>query len=152
MYCSSCGVAVAQGLSYCNYCGAKLNAAKDGSKTPHFPSGLLIPAISFLFIFGLVAIGMIMGIMKVILELPIEAVLAFSLLPFLLLLLIEFVFIRLLLRSRREADEAGNTGQIKGSETKELNTGQMEALPEHLNSVTEHTTRSFDPIYNERNK
>jgi len=28
MYCSSCGVAVAQGLSYCNYCGAKLNGAK----------------------------------------------------------------------------------------------------------------------------
>ena len=31
MYCSVCGRAVAQGLSYCNYCGAKLNGVKDDS-------------------------------------------------------------------------------------------------------------------------
>jgi hypothetical protein len=31
MYCSSCGVAVAQGLGYCNYCGAKLNGANGDS-------------------------------------------------------------------------------------------------------------------------
>lgn len=150
MFCSTCGVAVTQGLSYCNYCGAKLNPAKGDSKTPQLPTGLLIPAISFLFIFGLVAIGMLMGIMKVVLELPIEAVLGFSLLPFLLLLLLEFVFIRLLLRSRRGADEARDPGPLKGSATKELDGRQMGALPEHQTSVTEHTTRTFDPIYKDR--
>ncbi len=31
MYCSSCGVAVAQGLSYCNFCGAKLNRDNEES-------------------------------------------------------------------------------------------------------------------------
>ena len=31
MYCSSCGVAVTQGLGYCNYCGAKLNGANGDS-------------------------------------------------------------------------------------------------------------------------
>jgi hypothetical protein len=32
MYCSTCGVAVTQGLSYCNYCGATLSRAKGETR------------------------------------------------------------------------------------------------------------------------
>ena len=151
MYCSSCGVSVAQGLSYCNYCGAKLSGAKaDGDdESTQLRPGLLVSAISVLFIFGLVAIGMLMGILKVILELPVEGVLAFASLPFLLLLVLEFVFIRLLLRGKRGADE-GAAASSKVHATNELDAAHARALPEHMPSVTEHTTRAFDPIYTER--
>jgi hypothetical protein len=153
MYCSSCGVAVAEGLSYCKNCGAKLVGVKGGRDltSPHVRPEMLVSAISALFIFGLVAITMLMGVMKVVLEMPVERVLAFSLVPLLLLLIVEGVFIRLLLSSKRGIAEAGNEGSLKGSRTKELDAAQPLGLPQPTPSVTEHTTRAFDPIYTDRN-
>jgi hypothetical protein len=148
MYCSACGVAVTQGLSYCNYCGAKLPVKSDGaSRSPEVRPELLVSAISGIFILGLVAIIVLMGVMKAVLGLPVDRVLAFSLVPFLLMLLLEFVFIRLLLRGKRSASEASDAATPKGPATKELDAAHARTLPEHMPSVTEHTTRAFDPIY-----
>jgi hypothetical protein len=151
MYCSSCGVAVAKGLSYCNYCGAKLSGAgDDGAESSEIKPGLLVSAMAVTFIFGLVAITMLMGMMKSVLDLPVERVLAFSLLPFLIMLLLEGVFVRLLFRGKRGTKKVGDTVQFKGQATKELDAAQARALPEPMPSVTEHTTRAFAPIHNER--
>jgi len=152
MYCSSCGVAVAQGLSYCNFCGTKLNAAKDESLTrsSEVRPELLVSAMAGVFILGLVAITALMGVMKVILGLPVERVLGFTVLPFLLMLLLEGVFLRLLLRRKRGTDEAGDTVQLKGQATRELDVAQQRVLAEPVASVTEHTTRALDPVYDER--
>ena len=95
MYCSSCGIAVAEGLSYCNYCGAKLNLKEDSeSKLPNVKPELLVSAMAGLFIFGLIAIIMMMGMMKQVMGLTVESALVISLLPFLLLLFLEGVFPR----------------------------------------------------------
>jgi hypothetical protein len=152
MYCSACGVAMAEGLSYCKNCGAKLSDAKAvrDVTSPHVRPEMLVSAISALFIFGLVGITMLMGVMKVVLEMPVERVLAFSLVPLLLLLIVEGVFIRLLLSSKR-VESAGQVGSIKGSATKELDPAQPLSLPQPIPSVTENTTRAFDPIYTDRN-
>jgi hypothetical protein len=152
MYCSTCGVAVAPGLSYCNYCGARLSAAKDDSagKSPDVKPELLVSAISGVFILGLVAIIMLMFIMKEALDLPVDQVIAFSLVPFLVLLFIEAVFIRLLLRSKRGPQKAGDTLHSREHATNELDAAQARSLPEHTPSVTEHTTRAFDPIHTGR--
>jgi hypothetical protein len=152
MWCPTCGVAVAQGLSYCNYCGAKLNGVKgdDVSKSSEPRPEYLVFAMMAVFIFGLVAITVLMGVMKNVLDLPVERVLAFSLLPFLVMLLLEGVFMRLLLRRKRVTQEAGDTVLSKGQATKELDAAQARALPEPKASVTEHTTRAFDPSYLER--
>jgi hypothetical protein len=152
MYCSSCGVAVAQGLSYCNYCGAKLGGAEsdNASKSREVRPELLVAATSALFIFGLVAIIMLMGVMKVVLGLTVESVLVFALFPFLLLLLLEGVFIRLLLRSKRNAEQTNESTPLKGQATKELDAAHARALPEPLSSVTEHTTRAFAPLPSDR--
>ena len=150
MYCSTCGVAVDKGLSYCNYCGGKVMSPDSDGMSPAVRPGLLVSAISALFIFGLVAITMLMGMMKVIMRLPVDQVLLFALLPFLVLLLIEGLFIRLLLRSKRGAEGAGNTVQLKGQATKELDNAPMRGLPEHQPSVTEHTTRTFEPIHRDQ--
>ncbi len=152
MYCSSCGVAVTSGLSYCNYCGAKLVTADGDSvgESREVKPELLVMVMTALFLFGLFAITILIGMLKSILELPVERVLGVALVPFLLLLILEGVFMRLLLRNRRNTNDASDTGQLRGSATKELDAAQPPMLPEHMSSVTEHTTRAFDPVYRER--
>lgn len=152
MYCSSCGVAVVQGLSYCNYCGAKLTGGKgdDLSKTPEVRPELVVSAMAGVFILGLVAITMLMGVMKSVLNLEVEQVLGFSVLPFAIMLLLEGVFYRLLFRSKRGTQAASNPVLLKGQETKELDAVHARGLPEPVPSVTENTTRAFDPIHTDR--
>src|SRR5438552_2130040 len=152
MYCSSCGVAVTPGLSYCNYCGEKLSGAKSVSiiKSPEVKPETLVGAMVFTFVFGLGAITILMGMMKAVLHLEGGLILAFALLCFLIMLSLEGVFIRLLLRRKRGAEEAGDTVTLKGPATRELYAAQARVLPEPVPSVTEHTTRAFDPIYSER--
>ena len=153
MYCSSCGVAVTPGLSYCNFCGEKLSSAKSNSiiKSPEVKPESLIAAMVFTFVFGLGAITVLMGVMKAVLHFDYGPIVAFTLLSFLIMLSLEGVFIRLLLRRKRGVEEARDTVP-KGQATRELDAAQARVLPEPRPSVTEHTTRAFDPIYREQNK
>ena len=144
MYCSACGVAVAQGSSYCKSCGARLSQDDRGGDSEVRPD-LLVTAMVATFVFGLAVIAVLLGVMKVILGLHVETVLAFMTLPFLLMLVLEGVFIRLLLRRNKGADETIALG--KQQATNELDAAQARALPEGMASVTEHTTRAFEPIY-----
>ena len=68
---------------------------------------------------------------------------------FALIIALEAVLIWLLFKSVKVAKQAGNA-QLKESTTKELGEAPPRALPEHLTSVTEHTTRAFEPIFTER--
>ena len=150
MYCSSCGVAVPGGLTYCNHCGEKLGGAKTESiiKSPEVRPETLVSAMVIAFVFGLGAITILMGMMKAVLHFEGGPILFFALLSFLILLSLEGVFIRLLFRRKRGAEE--DTVQLKGPATRELDAAQARVLPEHMPSVTEHTTRAFDPVYRER--
>jgi predicted lipid-binding transport protein (Tim44 family) len=151
MYCSTCGVSVAQGLSYCNYCGAKLSGTNDNApETPAVRPEFLIAAMVGTFILGMVAITLLMGMMKQVLGLPVEGVLVFTLLPFLVLLALEGVFLRLLFRGKRRVEDKQHTMQAKEQVTNELNAAHARALQEPLSSVTDNTTRSFAPLTNER--
>jgi hypothetical protein len=152
MYCSSCGVAVAQSLSYCNYCGEKLNGVKGEKviKSPEPKPELLVSAMVVVFVFGLGAITILLGVLKTVLDLNVGLILAFALLSFLIMLSIEGVLVRLLLSRKRGSEETGNAVRLKQQTTRELDAAQARALPEPLPSVTEHTTRTFDPVYNER--
>ena len=110
---------------------------------------LLVAAMVGLFIFGLIAIIMMMGMMKQVMGLTVESALVISLLPFLLLLFLEGIFIKLLFRGRRGTD--ASTGSLsRGQSTKELDAAHIRHLPEPASSVTEHTTRAFEPIHTKR--
>ena len=148
MYCSTCGVVVAQGLSYCNHCGAKLNRGDAVVRSSQVKPDLLVTSMVATFVFGLAAITVLMGVMKVVLGLPVGTVLAFMLLPFLLMLVLESVFIRLLLRRTQLAEES-DKALSKQQTTNQLDAAQPRVLPEGA-SVTEHTTRAFDPSFTER--
>src|SRR2546423_3037071 len=151
MYCSSCGVAIAQGLSYCNYCGAKLNGVKADSliKTTEVKPESLVFGMVAVLVFGFVAITFLMMAMKMV-GLNVGQIFAFTILSFLIMLLVEGVFIWQLLHRKRGAEETGGTALSKEQATKELNAAQARALREAMPSVTEHTTRTLEPVYNER--
>jgi hypothetical protein len=145
-------MAVALGLSYCNYCGAKLNGAKDDNVTrsPEVKPELLVSAMVGLFILGLIAIGVLIGVMKERVGFDLPIILAVTVFSLVMMLVVEGVLIRLLLKGKRSAKEAGDTEQPKEQTTQELGGAQARVLPEPASSVTDHTTRSFEPIYNER--
>ncbi len=152
MYCSSCGVAVAQGLSYCNHCGTKLGGAEGESvvKSRGVKPELLVSAMVGLFIFGLIAIAVLVGMLKAVAGFDFPFLLIAVMLCFLLMFVVEGVLIGLLLKGRRGAKGAGDTARLKEQTTKELGEAQARSLTEPVPSVTEHTTRSFEPLYRER--
>ena len=150
MYCSSCGVAVTQGLTYCNYCGAKLNYADGGDKPPEIRPGGLVTMMVATFIMGLFVITIFMGVMKTVLHFEYGPLVAFTMLGFLIMLMLEGIFIRLLFRPLKRRDsEPHNTLQNSRGSTKELEAQSRMPL-EPIASVTENTTRAFDPVYSER--
>jgi len=65
------------------------------------------------------------------------------------MLILEAVFIRLLLRNRATS-ETNNKTVAKQQETNELDAARPRVLPEPIPSVTEHTTRAFEPVYHDR--
>jgi len=100
-------------------------------------------------VFGFVAITFLMMAMKMV-GLNVGQILAFTILSFLIILLVEGVIIWQLLRHKRGAEETGDTAVSKEQAMKELDVAQVRVLPEPMPSVTEHTTRTLEPIYNER--
>ena len=147
MYCSTCGMATARGLSYCNYCGAKLTAQSvdTATKPSEMKRESIVWAMVAVLVFGFVGIVFLLMAMKMV-GLNAGQILGFTILSFLIMLLVEGVFISQLLGRKRRTDEVLSREQS----TKELNEAQARVLPEPVPSVTEHTTRAFDPIYNER--
>jgi membrane protein implicated in regulation of membrane protease activity len=110
---------------------------------------MLVPAMVFLFVFGLVAITILAGVMKSGLGFNEGQILAFTLLSFLTMLGLEGVFIALLFRRPRHNDE-GEPVKLKDPATNQLDAARAPALPDAAPSVTEHTTRAFNPVYSDR--
>lgn len=151
MYCSTCGVAVAKGLPYCNYCGAKVAEKGDSvSKSSEVRPEFLVSAMIGLFILGVFVITILMGMMKSVLGLPVERVLGFALFPFLLMLLLEGVCLRLLLRRMRDTEATSANALLNEQTTKELDRADERMLTEPGPSVIDHTTRTLDPVFRER--
>jgi uncharacterized protein (DUF983 family) len=149
MYCSSCGVAVAQALTYCKNCGGKLNPAETGNQSSEIRPGGLMTMMVATFVMGTFVITMLMGVMKVIVNFDFGVILAFTALSFLVMLVLEGIFIKLLLSRKREDAEPRDTRQNNRGTTKELEAKSRQPI-EPIPSVTEHTTRAFDPVYSDR--
>jgi hypothetical protein len=149
MYCSTCGVAVAKGLSFCNYCGAELIGSKGNSGSPEVRPELLVSAMAGVFILGLGAIAVLIGILKQVAAFDMPILLAITMFSFMLMIIIESVLIGLLLRRRKGTKELKAADRQKDHTTKELLDAQARMLQEPVASVTEHTTRAFAPVYTE---
>jgi hypothetical protein len=126
-------------------------AKGDGVTKPSelFPDSLIWAIVS-VFIVGLGIIIGLMAFMKEGLNLNVGIILAAASLIFLLMLAIEGVLIWLLMSRKRGAREVGDTERVKEQPTKELDAAQARALPEPVSSITEDTTRTFEPVPVER--
>lgn len=156
MYCSSCGVPVAQGLSFCKHCGAKLSTENGDGLAGYSElkaESFLISAMVALFIFGL---GVIMGLLTVMkngIDIEAPQIIPFAILSFLMLFIIEGVIVWRLMRRDRLAKASAAAALTPNEQTtKELDAARARALPGGMPppSITEHTTRAFEPVYTER--
>jgi hypothetical protein len=144
MYCSSCGVAIAQGLSYCNYCGAKVNGSEGESSSLVKPE-LVVSAMVGLFILGLVAIAVLVGVLKSVAGFDLPVLIAVTFFSFVVMLLLEGMLIGLLLKGRTRTKQTGAIDGLKQHTTRELADVKTRALAEPALSVTDHTTRTLEP-------
>jgi len=149
MYCSSCGVAVAKGVSFCNYCGERLASTETGLEFREVRPGLIVSAMAGVFVLGLPAIVFLIFMLNAV-RLDPQQSMAFAWVTLLLLVALEVVFLVLLLRQRSRKGETDQRDQFKGPQTNELEMKHPAALAEPLASVTEHTTRAFDSVPRER--
>ena len=148
MYCSTCGVALAKGLSFCNYCGARLPSAEAALEFREVRPQLLVSAMAGIFVLGLPGITFLIFMLNAV-RLDSGVVMAFAWTSLLLLVALEAFFVVLLLRRKPLKDDPRHD-QFRGPQTNELEARQARALSEPVSSVTEHTTRAFDPIPRER--
>jgi hypothetical protein len=155
MYCASCGKDIVEGLRFCNRCGAQIGDDTDPNALAESSFNALVGALLTIPIVG---IGLILGLLVVMkreLGFADDAVMVVVFLSFLLLTAAEGGFIWLMLsRTRRKkkkvmSDVAGQP-QLNEASTKTLSEGQPLGFGEAAPSVTEHTTRTLDPVRRDR--
>ena len=151
MYCSSCGMAVSPSLSYCNRCGADLNAKdRTPNKRSEAPQESLVWALASVTIVGIGSVIGLMAVMKQVAGFNTGLIVAFSLLVFLAFLGVDSVIIWLLLRPSREAREAYFRTQHAELTTNELAESKARVLPEPSFSITDHTTHTLESAERKR--
>ena len=144
---------MARALTYCNHCGAKLDGSGDDRDVSGDDQyrGLLVCATVGGMVLGLGCIIGLLAVMSEVAHFHLGLIIAFTMLSFLLLFIVEGVLISQLLRhQKRTWDDGIEKRSIPQSNTKELAGAHPRALPDPVPSVTEHTTRAFAPLVNER--
>ena|SRR5687768_6236154 len=154
MYCRSCGTELTSELSYCNRCGANLRPVPNQSGAP--PAKLVGAAWAISMAVALVTLGgfgMIFGLVMTLITRGINLSpsgmfwISFSLL---VILAIDWLLIRQLSRVLDMPRLSANGTQTKEADLNEKPMQEIGAPREPVSSVTEHTTRTFEPINRER--
>ena len=151
MYCPSCGTELTSELSYCNRCGANLKpvtgvapAKLVGAAWAISMAVALITLGSFVMIFGLVITLITRGV-----NLSPGGMfwIAFALL---IILAIDWLLVRQLSRVLDMPRLSASATQTKKPELNEKPMSQIGAVREPVSSVTELTTRTFEPVNRQR--
>jgi len=158
MYCSSCGVEVTKELNYCNRCGANLNpSASLAPQVYTAPVKLTGPVIalgatlvlSLIVIFAAADKLFERGINAVALTwmVVISLALVFGVVGHLTRLITS-----LLKNSSSHAVEQRPQHLRKPQSNEQLPAAETGPMNVPISSVTDHTTRTFEPVYKERRK
>ena len=146
MYCSSCGSAVPPGLSFCNRCGIDLRVKEESPAKRSGPApDSLVWGIVAVTIIGLGSVIALMVIMKEVLHFNDGLINGFSAATFLSFVLVDVLFAWLLLSSKRGQAKADRE-ELKAELARELAAAPPRSLPEPPQSVTDHTTRTLEPV------
>ena len=123
------------------------------TRPSELPTESLVWAICGIFIMGTGVMIGLLAVLKEVVGFNIGLIAAVMLLGFGLMVALESVLVYLLLSGRkaaRRAEESYELREAKEARPLELNEPQRGMLQEPPTSVTEHTTRTFEPIYTER--
>lgn len=147
MYCSACGLEATIDVNYCKRCGSVLTPltliqSKAISITgPSWAMAVMV----------MVMVGTVFGAVANMAEMKINAVaLTWMVIVGLgtVIALVAMIF-RQLSKMTSVNQQKTLVSPSKQQNSAELNQARPGALPEHMPSVTEHTTRTFQPIYRE---
>jgi hypothetical protein len=145
MFCSSCGAAITPELNYCKRCGAELSGAIQQSKTE---IESLIWAIVGITIGGIGVIIGLMVVMKEVIGFDNKLIGLVASGSFFMLLIAEITFVLMLLSRINARKKAAHNQQLSDADAQKLYEAPARELAEPMPfpSVTEHTTRTLDPV------
>jgi hypothetical protein len=151
MFCSSCGAAITPELNYCKRCGAELSGAVAQSKTE---IESLIWAIVGITIGGIGVIIGLLVVMKEVIGFDNKLIGLVASGSFFMLLIAEITFVLMLLNRSRVLKKPAVNSQLNEAGAQKLYDAPARELAEAMPvpSVTEHTTRTLDPILREPKK
>ncbi|HEU4710361.1 MAG TPA: zinc ribbon domain-containing protein [Pyrinomonadaceae bacterium] len=140
MYCSNCGTPLAQGLSYCNRCGADLRERKESSNTAAISA--MLTAITLI---GIAGLGVMLFGALVLRRMDPALIGVFMLFTFLIVTLTEIMLFRNLskLTSANESKKYFPAPPLMNNEMRLPAAG---SLGEPVPSVTENTTRTLEYV------
>jgi hypothetical protein len=149
MFCSACGFENIQGVNFCKHCGANLNPTVAKSHSP-WTVAIFLAVIALITVIGLVGPMIVLTEMsgKGIDEEPLIAMSIFFLAA---TTIIDWQLIRLLYRllgftKGKEPKPARITASQPKYDTSKQPYQQLPEPQISMPSVTEHTTRNFEPI------
>lgn len=147
MYCHACGIALSQPTKYCNRCGVQLITQDPSGELKRTEKRLdeYLDGLFWITAFGL---GLILGGMIVLKKVGLSDFFIFA---YLLISSTAFIinFVINLMAARRIGRKSRDLPGADEKQTGQLGPATVEVLPP-ATSVTEHTTRSFEPVYAKR--
>ena len=151
MYCQSCGIAIGQSMRFCNRCGTSL-VAQDPAETIRLEKRLddYLDGLFWITAFG---VGLTAGGLLVLkkAEFSERFLLAFMILSA-TAFIINFALSLWVARGvSKTLKEAKMHTLPSPADTSELEPMKIQQALHPAASVTENTTRSFEPVYNKRN-
>jgi hypothetical protein len=151
MYCQSCGIAIGQSMRFCNRCGTSV-VAHDAAETRRLEKRLdeYLDGMFWITAFGVGLTGGGLLVLKKA-EFSERFLLAFLIVSgtaFLINFALSLWIVRGINKSLKEAKTQTPPSP---ADTSELEPMRVQPALQPAASVTENTTRSFEPIYNKRN-
>jgi uncharacterized membrane protein YvbJ len=146
MFCPSCGVALAQQMKYCNRCGSHVTT-RD-AEVIQIVEKRMDSEMEGLFWITVFSLGFVLGGIAVMKKLNLSEALVAA---YMILCAVGFLayFGLGVWQVRRLSNSLGqtaNTEALPPADTNELNPANIRASLEPVLSVTEHTTRTLEPI------
>jgi hypothetical protein len=147
MYCPSCGIDSVEGLKYCKRCGINLTTPLSDAQKKKLPSALILAVLTFIGAVFMAGLAMPFLITK---ELSNRGFSQSDMMTLFILesgvtLVVVAMLVRLLFRligSNHQTDSPARAIELRRTE---LEPPQIAAPQEPMLSVTENTTRSFEP-------
>jgi len=147
MYCPTCGIDSVEGLKYCKRCGANFTSALSASPSKKFPLAL---TISFLIIIGSIFIAGLALPMAASHDLMSSGFTTGQLMYIFMadisvMLVVVFLLTWLFLRLIKLHQQTSAVASAPKMATSDFAPPQIVGPPQSIGSVTENTTRSFEP-------